>query len=62
MNPKLLPIPLRANLTDRQASIWLEIRQDIAYLIFRHRFEFHADRVQPRLTPLRAKGYSRRPR
>ena len=60
--PMMVRIPplLAVSLPDECAA--LAARQLQARILYRRRFEFLADSVQPRLTPLRAKGYSRNPR
>jgi hypothetical protein len=61
MTPKPLTVPLRAVLADPNQAERLAHRQALARLDAPPG-TLLVDRVQPRLTPLRAKGYSRRSR
>jgi hypothetical protein len=61
MNPKPLTVPLRAVLVDRNQADRLAHRQALARLDA-PAGTLLVDRVQPRLTPLRAKGYRSNPR
>ena len=60
--PMTVRIPPLLAATQPDECAALLARQLQARIRYRRRFAFHADTVQPRLQPIRAKGYARPPR